>query len=185
MMTTEGFTMNSINIEFHNTPYGELILGSFNQQLCLCDWRYRKARNTIDRRIQLGLQADFTEQRCNVIDVAKHQLGQFFTGERKQFEIPFLTIGTDFQKSVWHELSKVPFGSTVTYSQLASKIHNRSATRAVANANGANALSIIIPCHRVIGSDGNMTGYAGGISAKESLLMLEQDSIAILNKQIS
>lgn len=176
--------MNTINIDFHHTPYGELILGSFNQQLCLCDWRNRKARNTIDRRIQMGLRADFSERRCNVMDAAKHQLDQFFNRERTYFEIPFLTIGTDFQTSVWHELVKVPFGSTISYSQLAGKINNKSATRAVANANGANALSIIIPCHRVIGSNGTLTGYAGGISTKENLLMLEQDLGEALNTKM-
>ena len=85
-------------------------------------------------------------------------------------------MGSDFQKRVWQELLKIPYGSTASYLTLSQKLGNEKAIRAVASANGANAISIFIPCHRVIGSDGNLTGYAGGIHTKKKLLELESDS---------
>ncbi len=95
--------------------------------------------------------------------------------QRQEFDIPFITVGSDFQKSVWDALLKVPYGTTSTYLQLAKDINNKKAVRAVANANGANSMSIIIPCHRIIGSNGELTGYGGGLPLKKRLLELEQN----------
>lgn len=165
--------MGEINIAYFPTDYGELILGSFNEQLCLCDWRYRKMRDTIDQRIQKGLNAAFVEDISATIEQAKLQLTQYFNQEITSFDIPLLTVGTDFQKSVWNELQNIPYGKTDSYLGLSKKMGNEKAIRAIASANGANALSIFIPCHRIIGSDGSLIGYAGGTETKKKLLMLE------------
>ena len=163
----------NINIEFWKTPFGELILGSFNDELCLCDWRYRTKRNAIDQRIQKGLETSFVEKSTPIIDEAKLQLQEYFKGERKTFSIPLRLVGTPFQQSVWKELQQIKFGSTETYLGLSQRLNNEKAIRAVASANGANALSILIPCHRIIGADNRLVGYAGGVNAKKKLLDLE------------
>lgn len=155
------------------TPCGELLLGAFNGKLCLCDWRYRRMRTTIDARIRRGLQAEVEEGDAPVIYGAIKQLEAYFAGERHTFDLPLRFVGTDFQQRVWKALQEIPFGATITYAKLASMVGEPSAVRAVASANGANALSIIVPCHRVIGSDGSLTGYAGGLGAKRKLLQLE------------
>jgi len=165
--------MSKIAISYHTTPVGELIIGSFHHQICICDWRYRRQRDRIDLRIKTGLKADFiyttTEMHHQLID----QLNSYFKGELRSFSIPTITVGTVFQKKVWNELLNISYGSTVSYSTLSRKLNHPQAIRAVATANGANALSILIPCHRVIGKDGDLTGYAGGLPAKKKLLQLE------------
>jgi len=165
--------MTDINIQYFKTPFGEMILGSFDQALCLCDWRYRNKRKAIDDRIQSALNAGYHEKKTPVIDFAIRQLTQYFHQRRKHFTVPLLMAGTDFQVRVWDELKKIPFGGTITYSELALKLGSKLTVRAVAAANGANAISIFIPCHRVIGSDGDLVGYAGGLATKKKLLELE------------
>ncbi len=155
------------------SPFGELLLGEFEGSLCLCDWRYRKMRNTIDNRVKAGLQAEYIEQTSPIIDETKLQLNEYFKGIRKKFDIPLLLVGTDFQKSVWQALMQIPWGDTETYLGLSNMLENEKAIRAVASANGANAISIIIPCHRIIGGDGRLVGYAGGLATKSKLLKLE------------
>lgn len=152
---------------------GELVLGSFENKLCLCDWNYRKQRNLIDSRILKGLDAYFIELETKVIKETVFQLNEYFEGKRNKFELPLLFVGSDFQKSVWNELMKIPYGKTCTYLKLSRLLGNEKAIRAVANANGANAISIIVPCHRIVGSDQSLVGYAGGISTKKKLLDLE------------
>ena len=108
-----------------------------------------------------------------VLQVARRQLDEYFKGERQIFDMPLLFVGTDFQKNVWQELLKIPYGATITYADLAARLGRPNAVRAVANANGANAISIFAPCHRVVGSNGTLGGYGGGIEAKRFLLGLE------------
>lgn len=162
-----------INIDYFKTSFGELLLGSFNNQLCIADWRYRKMRTAIDQRIQHGLNAIYIEETTEIIEETKLQLNQYFEGNRREFNIPLLLVGTDFQKKVWNTLLQIPFGKTNTYLGLSKKLENEKAIRAVASANGANAISIIIPCHRIIGSKGDLVGYAGGLNTKMKLLALE------------
>ena len=165
--------MRIISIHTYTSPIGDLLLGSFQDSLCMCDWKYRKSRLTVNKRIQEGLHAHFEESRTAVISTAIEQLQEYFAGERQSFGLPLLMVGTEFQQSVWDELIKIPFGQTETYLSLTNKIGNLNTIRAVAAANGANAISIIVPCHRIIGSDGNLVGYAGGLDAKKKLLQLE------------
>ena len=166
--------MNQIHIQYYKTKIGELILGSFEEQLCLLDFRYRKMRKRVDARIQKGLDAEYIEKDDALLAQTRRELDEYLNGERKEFDIPLLMVGTDFQKNVWDALLKVPYGTTSTYLALAKKIGNPKAVRAVANANGANAIAVLIPCHRIIGSDGKLVGYAGGLPAKKGLLKLEK-----------
>lgn len=161
------------------SPYGELIIGTYKDQLCLCDWKHRHKREEIDLRIQSFLNTEFIDQSNHILEVTKEQLSEYFHKKRTTFDLPLLTIGTDFQKSVWNELINIPFGKTCSYLELSHKLNNPKAIRAVASANGANAISIIIPCHRIIGSIGELTGYAGGLSAKKSLLELDGNQLHI------
>ena len=108
----------------------------------------------------------------------RDQLDEYFAGERGQFDVPLRLAGTPFQQRVWQELLHIPFGTTVTYRQLAQRIGRPRAVRAVGSANGRNPVSIIVPCHRVVGAGGQLTGYAGGIETKRRLLELERGKTA-------
>ena len=171
--------MNKITIQYFKTPVGEMILGSYDNKLCMADWRYRKRREGIDRRLQKGLNAIFVEEESSVLKLAKEELESYFKGLRQTFDIPLLLVGTEFQKSVWQGLLQIPFGTTASYKELAQNIDNKTAVRAVASATGANAISIFIPCHRIIGADGSLTGYADGLEAKKKLLELEKNMFTI------
>lgn len=175
--------MNQINIQYYKTRIGELILGSFDGSLCLLDFRYRKMRTTVDNRIKNGLKAEFVEQNDEVLKKAKEQIDEYLNGNRREFDIPLLMVGTDFQKSVWNALMKVPYGSISTYLQLAKNINNEKAVRAVASANGANSIGLIIPCHRIIGSDGELVGYGGGLPVKKRLLKLEKNNTVLSDNE--
>jgi methylated-DNA-[protein]-cysteine S-methyltransferase len=165
--------VNKVYIQYYQTALGELMLGSFSEKLCLCDWRYRKMRTAIDRRIQEGLDACFEEKDTVVTQNARQQLEEYFSINRIDFNIPLLMIGTSFQKMIWNELLSIPYGKTDSYLGISRKTGHEKSIRAVAAANGANALSIFVPCHRVIGSDGKLTGYGGGVHVKRKLLQLE------------
>ena len=122
------------------------------------------------------LHAVYEEGASEVIAMAIIQLDEYFARKRTEFDMPLLFAGTDFQKTVWQELLNIPYGKTVSYGELSRKLGNPKAVRAVAAANGANALSIFIPCHRVVGSNRQLIGYAGGLAAKQGMLALEADS---------
>lgn len=170
--------MNSdINITYWKNPYGEMILGEYDDRLCMCDWRYRKMRTTIDRRIQKFLKVGFVENTTPIILETINQLNEYFEGNRKEFNIPLMLVGTDFQRLVWEALIEIPYGQTRTYLQLSDEVGNEKAIRAVSSANGANAISILIPCHRIIGSNGKLIGYAGGLQAKSKLLKMENPTM--------
>ena len=108
------------------------------------------------------------------------QLQDYFTGGLQQFELSLAPEGTPFQLQVWRELERIPYGETISYKQLAQRIGNPNACRAVGLANGANPISIIVPCHRVIGANGKLTGYGGGLTIKEKLLSLERRQLALI-----
>jgi len=118
---------------------------------------------------------------CDAEDAAAHplaaqvqqELDEYFAGARREFSIPLATRGTEFQRRVWSELLKIPYGTTVSYTELTLRLGEIKALRAVGRANGANPVWIIIPCHRVIGANGELTGYAGGLEVKRRLLELE------------
>lgn len=170
-------TRRRISIRHYRCPFGELLLGDFDGALCLCDWRYRKARVRIDKRIQRGLDAECLVRDSELLDEAAAQLDAWFLRERQGFDLPLLTVGTPFQKRVWEALLTIPYGQTRSYGELAGMLGDSGGARAVATANGANALSLIIPCHRVIGANGELAGYAGGLRTKQQLLVMEQGDL--------
>ena len=166
--------MNQINIQRHQTEIGELVLGSFDGKLCLLGFGDREMRRVVDGRIKKGLDAEFVEQDDEILEKTRKQVDEYLNGNRKEFDITLLMVGTEFQRRVWKALMKVPYGVTSTYGQIAENIGSPKAVRAVGNANSANPISIIVPCHRIIGSDGELVGYGGGLSVKKRLLKLEQ-----------
>ena len=130
--------------------------------------------------MQDGLHASYETGSSEVTAQAVTQLDEYFAGKRTTFCVPLLFVGTEFQKSVWHELLNIPYGTTVSYGELSRKLGNPKAVRAVAASNGANPISIFVPCHRVIGSNRKLTGYGGGLPAKQFLLELEISAVSLL-----
>tara|TARA_R110002049_G_scaffold216946_2_gene388371 strand:+ start:2678 stop:3217 length:540 start_codon:yes stop_codon:yes gene_type:complete len=171
-----------IYIKNYQSPFGDLVIGSYEDKLVLCDWKYRKMRESIDLRIKSALKTEFITGSSSVIESTINQREKYSLRKREVFEIPLLLIGTDFQKLVWNKLLAIPFGQTTSYLKLSESLNNPKANRAVASANGANAISIIVPCHLVIGSNQELTGYAGGLTTKKKLLTLENNEW--FNKQL-
>lgn len=163
-----------IQVQTYHSPCGDLLLGSMDDKLCLCDWLDRRNRKRVDNRLHRLLRAVYKKQISDVQVEAIRQLDEYFKHERTKFDVPLLLVGTEFQERVWMALQEIPYGETCTYGELSRRLGSAEAVRAVAGANGANAISIFVPCHRVIGSNHAMIGYAGGVEAKKFLLDLEQ-----------
>lgn len=173
-------------------PVGQIILGAMGGKLCLCDWKNSRRRMQNTNRIKRLLKAELVDitsvqekpellaeasalqDSLSILDKTEKELAEYFAGSRKSFDIPLLLVGTDFQKSVWQVLREIPYGEVVSYMEVSQSIGNPQAIRAVSQAIGSNPLSILIPCHRVVGSNGALTGYAGGIEVKRCLLELEK-----------
>lgn len=168
--------MNIIIKEYRSVA-GVLVVGSYYDRVCLCDWAESGRHQSNVRRICRHLKADVETGTSGAIESAINQLDEYFAGKRDSFDIPLLLCGTDFQKKVWEELLKIPYSCVISYSEQARRIGRSNAVRAVAAANAANAISIIVGCHRVTGSDGRLTGYAGGLAAKQFLLDLEKTAV--------
>ena len=162
-----------INIQHYFSLCGELVLASYADNLCLCDWSDNPCAERNKRRLERYLNASFKTETSSVLEEAKRQLDEYFAGNRKAFTIPLLLVGTVFQQQVWNELLNIPYGAATSYKEIAQSIGKPKAVRAVAGAIGANGISILIPCHRVVGSDNSLTGYAGGLEAKKMLLQIE------------
>lgn len=165
--------MNTIKTTCYTSPVGELFLASYGDDLCIADWRCRKMRSTLDARIKTAIHGEFEEYMSPVLLETIQQLDAYFKGDLKEFDLPLQLVGTSFQQRVWSALNAIPYGQTETYLGLSKRLGNENAIRAVATANGANAIAIIVPCHRIVGSDGSLVGYAGGLPAKKELLALE------------
>lgn len=164
---------NLISLQHYDSPCGRLVLASFADRLCLCDWSDNPFAERNRRRIEKYLKATSKTETTSVLEETKRQLDEYFAGKRKAFDIQLCLVGTDFQHKVWNALRSIPYGSTKSYKDIAQCIGKPKAVRAVAGAIGANAISILIPCHRVIGSNHSLTGYAGGLEAKRGLLGME------------
>ncbi|WP_137753598.1 methylated-DNA--[protein]-cysteine S-methyltransferase [Sphingopyxis sp. L1A2A] len=149
------------------SPVGELTLVADAKGLAAILWE-----NDRPGRVRLGALAE--DAGHPVLRAAERQLGEYFAGTRRTFDVPLSFSGSDFQKSVWRALLTIPFGETRSYGEIAQQVGKPSASRAVGAANGRNPVSIIAPCHRVVGSTGKLTGFAGGLDAKAFLLALEQ-----------
>ena len=170
---------NVITTQVYDAPCGRLVLGSFGDSLCLCDWLTERHHPLILKRLSRALGAEIVEGSSPVIAAAAAQLDEYFARRRRTFDLPLLFVGTDFQKAVWQRLLSIPYGETLSYRAMATDLGMAKAVRAVANANGANSLSIFAPCHRVIGSNGSLTGYGGGLDTKRYLLDLESGTSSL------
>lgn len=152
------------------TPLGKMIAGATDEGICLFDFEFRKMMPAIKKRIGSFLQDEFAEGEHPHFDSLQRQVDEYFNGQRQSFDLPLRMTGTAFQHRVWEALTTIPYGKTRTYMQQTQVLGDEKAIRAVARANGENCLAIIVPCHRVLGSDGSLTGYAGGLKAKKWLL---------------
>lgn len=171
---TKSIIKNMITFERFSTPIGTMIGAASEKGICLLEFTDRRMLETELKQIRKHFKTEILPGKNQYIDKLKAELGEYFDGRRKDFETPLVTFGTDFQKGVWRVLEKIPYGETRSYKRQAEILGNPKAVRAVANANGANRIAIVIPCHRVIGEDGKLTGYGGGIWRKNWLLELER-----------
>ena len=154
-----------------DSPVGPLLLAGDERGLRLV--RFENSKRATP------LQPSWKQEKAPFAEVVR-QLRAYFSGELKEFDLPLAPEGTEFQLSVWRSLRRIPYGETISYGQLACRIGNPKAVRAVGLANGCNPIPIIIPCHRVIGSDGNLTGFGGGLPNKRKLLALESRQMSWL-----
>lgn len=159
---------------FLDTPIGKMRIAATDEGICLFDFQYRRSIDTIVKRIETNLNSPFQEGKHPYFSLLETQINEYFAGERKEFDLPLHLVGTQFQKKVWEGLLQIPYGKTRSYKQQSIFLGNEKAIRAVAGANGENGIAIIIPCHRVIGEDGSLTGYGGGLQRKKWLLDLER-----------
>ena len=153
------------------SPVGTLLLAGSRTALKLLNFAAGKRVRNVDPEWRLDNSA--------FVDVVD-QLESYFAGQRKSFDLDLLLEGTDFQKRVWTALQKIPYGETVSYKELAETVGSPKAVRAVGAANGANPIAIIVPCHRVIGNDGSLTGFGGGLPLKKQLLELESRQLKLI-----
>jgi len=155
------------------TPLGPMLAGAAEDGICLLEFTDRRMLETEIKRIGKKLNARFVPGLSKLLDELKTQLEEYFSGGRRDFDIPLVSPGTQFQKKVWAELRTIPYGSTRSYKEQAQAVGQPNAVRAVARANGNNSIAILIPCHRVVGADGGLVGYGGGLWRKQYLLNLE------------
>ena len=156
------------------TPIGPMFACATDEGLCLLEFVDRRMLETEFRDLQRRLKRPILAGENAIIRQAKTELAEYFAGTRQNFSVPLHTPGTEFQQQVWQALLSIPYGKTASYQEQATRIGHSKAVRAVANANGANRIAIIIPCHRVIGKDGKLVGYGGGLERKRWLLEKEQ-----------
>ena len=155
------------------TPIGQMIAAATDTALLLFEFKYRRMCDMQFERVRRAMHCTFAPGESPVFDMLRTQLDEYFRNERTEFTVPMHLPGTAFQLRVWDALRQIPSGTTTTYARLAESIGQPTAIRAVARANGDNRMAIIIPCHRVIGTDGQLVGYGGGLSRKRQLLDLE------------
>jgi AraC family transcriptional regulator of adaptative response/methylated-DNA-[protein]-cysteine methyltransferase len=165
---------SSIWINRIATPLGSMIMGVSDQGLCLLEFAERRMLDTQLKRLAQRMGRVFLPGDHPLMQQVKNELDAYFDGSLRAFSVPLQAPGTVFQESVWDALRNIPYGETRSYGDIAGEIGQASAVRAVGRANGDNRIAIIIPCHRVVGSDGELTGYGGGLWRKEYLLAMEQ-----------
>ncbi|HKW46493.1 MAG TPA: methylated-DNA--[protein]-cysteine S-methyltransferase [Gemmatimonadaceae bacterium] len=158
------------------TPIGPMLAAASDTHLLLFEFPRRRMIDTQLERVRRAHDCELAPGESPVFDIVRTQLDEYFRGERREFTIPLHVPGTPFQTRVWSALQRIPCGTTTSYARLAQTIGQPNAVRAVARANGDNRIAIIIPCHRVIGSNGELVGYGGGLSRKKKLLELEARS---------
>ena len=172
-----------LKADWMHTPLGPMIAVADRRKLHLLEFLDRRALPSELKRLRLAARGELGIGRHEPTEQIEAELGAYFRAERPDFETPLALHGSPFTRFVWAELRRIPVGQTRSYSEVAQAIGQPSATRAVARANGANQIAIVIPCHRVIGADGSLTGYGGGLWRKQKLIELERQ-LAGLGKRL-
>jgi AraC family transcriptional regulator of adaptative response/methylated-DNA-[protein]-cysteine methyltransferase len=163
-----------IRMTMIETPIGPMVAAANDQGVCFLEFADRRALETTCNAMRKHFKATVLPGENAMLKKLREELGKYFAGELQQFSVPVFVRGTPFQENVWRELRKIPFGKTVSYEDIARRVGNGRAVRAVARANGTNRICILIPCHRVIAKDGSLSGYGGGVWRKRLLLDLEK-----------
>ncbi len=163
-----------IDLKRIETPIGTMYAAAVEEGICMLEFTDRKMLETEFKDLAKSLNATIVQGENPHFKTLEKELAEYFTGNRTEFTVPLSPVGTEFQKSVWKVLLKIPYGETWNYKKQSEVLGDAKKVRAVANANGMNKISILIPCHRVIGSNGTLTGYGGGIWRKQKLLELEK-----------
>jgi AraC family transcriptional regulator of adaptative response/methylated-DNA-[protein]-cysteine methyltransferase len=178
---TDGAT--TINLQLLETPLGNMLACATHKGVCLLEFIDRRAFVTELKDLKRLLRATIESGTNMHLKNLEKQLDEYFQGKRKNFDLPLITPGTEFQNKVWEKLLDIPYGETRSYKQQSIAVGNLGAIRAVGTANGANRISIIIPCHRVIGEDGSLTGYGGGLKRKRWLLDFESGALSLFSEE--
>ncbi len=160
-----------------STPLGRMLVCTSDNSVCLLEFDERKNLDIECQDLQKRLKAAFVTGKNHLTKQTQQQILEYFAGTRTHFNLPLMTLGTAFQNDAWQSLQKIPYGQTRSYQEQASAIERPTAVRAVASANSHNRIAIVIPCHRVIGKNGSLTGYAGGLERKRWLLAHEKDNV--------
>lgn len=168
-----------ITVTHFETPLGKMIAGATGQGICLLEFTDSRRQEPELDIVARHLGAEVSEGDSVRFSPLKKELTEYFSGERKEFTVPLHLIGTDFQCEVWNELLRIPYGKTRSYKEQALALNKLDAIRAVAGANGMNKIVIIVPCHRVIGANGSLTGFGGGLWRKKWLLDLESGQLPL------
>jgi len=178
-METQNNPIATITTTEFSTPLGPMLAGATDEGVCILEFTNRIRLEKEITELQNLLNAVSTPGRNKHLDQLETELKEYFEGKRKHFEVAIHTPGNDFAQSVWQALQEIPYGATCSYKEQADRMNNPKAIRAIASTNGRNRLAIIIPCHRVIGSNGSMTGYAAGVDKKKWLLKFERENSEI------
>lgn len=166
--------VDRIVIQMIESPLGPLLIGATEAGICLLEFTDRRMLETNLQTIRERFRSAVVPGEHRWLRQLQEELGEYFSGSRQMFDVPLAPRGTVFQEQVWSALRAIPHGATIAYDELAARVGRPKAQRAVANANGQNRIAILIPCHRVIGKDGSLTGYGGGLWRKRLLLELER-----------
>jgi AraC family transcriptional regulator of adaptative response/methylated-DNA-[protein]-cysteine methyltransferase len=177
---TDGNTV--IYFEILDTPLEKMIACATDKGICMLEFIDRRAFVNELKDIKRLLRATIEPGTNKHLKELEKQLGEYFEKKRKKFELPLVTPGTEFQNAVWKKLLDIPYGETRSYKQQSIAVGNLGAIRAVGTANGANRIAIIVPCHRVIGENGSLTGYGGGLKRKRWLLNFESGDLSLFNE---
>ncbi|MDQ2866866.1 MAG: methylated-DNA--[protein]-cysteine S-methyltransferase [Verrucomicrobiota bacterium] len=169
-------TDDCIRMTMLETPLGPMVAAANDEGVCLLEFADRRGLDASYEKMRKIFRVPVLPGEKDALKKLRAELAAYFAGTLRRFTVPLFVRGTEFQKKVWRELKKIPHGETVSYEQIAERVGNYRAVRAVARANGTNRISIIIPCHRVIGKDGGLSGYGGGVWRKRLLLDLERKS---------
>jgi methylated-DNA-[protein]-cysteine S-methyltransferase len=166
-----------MNYTYLNTPIGTLLIAGDGEAVRRIDFPKNGKASAPER--------GWTESARGPVGQAARQLTEYFAGRRAGFDLPLAPEGTEFQRTVWRNLQDIPYGETISYGELAKRVGNPKASRAVGAANGQNPIPIVIPCHRVIGANGKLTGFGGGLPTKEALLALETKQLRLAGADVA